>query len=274
MNPNWLGVVSLVLAIVAFFFAYRAVKPLSFKHRVWIALASVVLSIPGITYSLYYGHWVEVPSWYYQFRSIAGTELMVVWIGVAGAAVAALMPRIFLILPLLGVAVFATVPVIKPFIGPIPKSAFKDRWVNDVCLQTTPSTCGAASLATVMKRLGDSVSESEVAAAAHSYQGGTEAWYLARFARSRGYDVDFDLAPGFDPDGGLPAVVGVKLGEVGHFIAILGKESDQYIVGEPVTGRKLMTQEMLMKAYRFTGFHMRVRDRHSKTEPASMNRSN
>ncbi|MDE0835400.1 MAG: hypothetical protein OSA84_03505 [Akkermansiaceae bacterium] len=46
-----------------------------------------------------------------------------------------------------------------------------------------------------MKSLGIDAKESELAAEAHSYTGGTEAWYLARCARSRGMDVRFDFSP-------------------------------------------------------------------------------
>ena len=261
MNPNWLAVISAILAFVAFSLVYRVTNETAAKTRSLFALLAIVAAIPGASFSVYYAHIFPEPSWYYQFRSISGTELLVLFLGVAGGLVARLLPRVLLILPLLGVAAFSITPFIKPFIGPIPDCALKNKWDGEVCLQSTGSTCGAASTATILKHWGVEVSEAELAAEAHSYAGGTEAWYLARAARSRGFDVDFLVTPGFTPENGLPAVVGVRLGSVGHFIAILGQEGDRFIVGEPLRGREVLSREELNERYDFTGFHMRIKNR-------------
>jgi len=260
MNPNWLGIFSAILAFAAFFVVYRAAGNTPAGKRVLFALLAIVAAIPGASFAVYYAHVLPEPAWYYQFRSIAGTELLIVFTGVAGGLVAALLPRVLVILPLLGVAAFSTAPIIKPFIGPLPAGTMQDEWDGDVCLQSTPSTCGAASTATVLKQLGVEVSESELAAEAHSYAGGTEAWYLARAARSRGVEVDFEFTRGFTPEEGLPAVVGVRLGSVGHFIPVLGQEGDRFIVGDPLRGRELLSRIELSQSYHFTGFHMRMKN--------------
>lgn len=264
MNPNWLGVISAILAFAAFFVVYRVAKDAPAQRRFLFALLASVAAIPGASFAVYYVHIFPEPSWYYQFRSITGTELLIVILGIAGGLVATLLPRVFLVLPLLGVAAFSIAPIIKPFIGPIPAGTLQDEWDGEICLQSTPSTCGAASTATILKQLGVDVTESELAAEAHSYAGGTEAWYLARAARSRGFDVNFVFTAGFTPEDGLPAVVGVRLGTIGHFIPILGKEGDRFIVGDPLRGRELLSRVDLEERYDFTGFHMRIRN---KSEP-------
>jgi ABC-type bacteriocin/lantibiotic exporter with double-glycine peptidase domain len=182
-----------------------------------------------------------------------------VFLGFAGGMVATLLHRLLLGIPLFGVIVFSIVPFMKPFIGPIASGSFDDEWQDEVCLQSTPSTCGAASTATILKLLGNDVTEAELAAEAHSYAGGTEAWYLARAARARGFDVRFDFRNGFSPQDGLPAVVGVRMGAIGHFIAILGQEGDKYVTGDPLRGRELLTREELEQWYEFTGFHMCIK---------------
>jgi len=56
-----------------------------------------------------------------------------------------------------------------------------------------------------------------------------------------------------------PAIVGVRLGGpkgAGHFIAILGKDQDKYIVGDPLTGREDLDASQLQDRYFFTGFSM------------------
>jgi len=168
------------------------------------------------------------------------------------------LPRALLLLPLLGVAAFSIAPIIKPFIGPIPADTLQNQWDGEVCLQSTPSTCGAASSATILKQLGYDVTESELAAEAYSYIAGTEAWYIARAARSRGFKVNFIFKDGLSPED-LPAVVGVQLGSIGHFIPILGQEGDQFIVGDPLRGRELLSWDELHKRYHFTGFHMQIK---------------
>lgn len=181
-----------------------------------------------------------------------------VFVGVASGLAATLLPRILLVLPLLAVVAFATAPVIKTFIGPIPPGTLRNRWDGEICLQSTPSTCGAASTATILKHFGVSATESEVAKEAHSYTGGTEAWYLARVARARGLNVSFLFTPEFTPEAGFPAVVGVRFGPIGHFISILGQDRGKYIVGDPLRGREAMSREELEQRYDFTGFYMRI----------------
>ena len=222
MNPNWLGVISAILAVPAFLVAHRFAIQKPFKTRVWLFVLAAFAAIPGTSYAVHYAHIFPEMSWYYQFRSIAGTELLMVFVGVAGGIFATLLPRLLLILPLLGSLAISVIPTLKPLIGPIPRNLYKDIWDGDVCLQTTPSTCGAASTATILKQLGVEMTEIEMATEAHSYIGGTEAWYLARAARSRGFDVDFDFHSEFFDEVDLPAVVGVRLGVAGHFIPILG----------------------------------------------------
>ena len=258
MNPNWLGVISAILAFAAFSVVYRVAKDAPVKRRILLALLATVAAIPGATFAAYYAHIFPESGWYYEFRSIRGTEFLVVFLGVAGGMVATLLPRVLLVLPLLGVAAFSIAPIIKPFMAPIPAGTLRDEWDGGICLQSTPSTCGAASTATILKQLGVEATESELAAEAHSYAGGTEAWYLARAARSRGLDVDFVFTAGFTPENGLPAVVGVRLGTIGHFIPILGREGDRFIVGDPLHGRELLSRDELDERYEFTGFQMRI----------------
>jgi len=259
MNPNWLGIISVILAFAAFFVTYRSSKRISTKPRILIALLAIVMAISAASFGVYYAHVIPESSWYYQFRSFAGTEFLMVFMGVAGGMVATLMPRFLLGIPLFGVAAFSVAPIIKPLIGPIPNGTFRDEWDGEVCLQSTPSTCGAASTATILKQLGADVTESELAAEAHSYAGGTEAWYLARAARSRGFDVNFEFSPGFSPEDGFPAMLGVRFGSTGHFIAILGKEEGKFVVGDPLRGRELLSREELEQRYDFTAFHMRIK---------------
>jgi hypothetical protein len=258
MNPNWIGLLSSVLAFGAFFYAFRLSVKTGIRRRLFLATLACALAIPGLSFTFHYFHLVPEWDWYFEFRSLPGTELLLVMIGAAGGFAAAVLPRGLLVFPLMGVAVLVTVPFIKPFIGPISDGALKDQWIEGICLQSTPSTCGAASLATILKSLGINAKESELAVEAHSYTGGTEAWYLARCARSRGMDVRFDFSQGFDQDAPLPAMVGVRVGSIGHFIPIIERKGDSFLTGDPLHGGEWMTLDELLRRYQFTGFRMEV----------------
>ncbi|MFK5922023.1 MAG: hypothetical protein QM496_07575 [Verrucomicrobiota bacterium] len=99
MNPNWLGVFFALLAFAAFSVAYRYGQKLEFKRRAALVLLSMVLALPGASFAIYYVHLFPESSGYYQFRSVPGTEVLIVFIGICGGLFAALLPRIFLTLP-------------------------------------------------------------------------------------------------------------------------------------------------------------------------------
>lgn len=258
MNPNWLGTICASGALAAFFLSYRVAMNAARRTRALLAVAAVILAIPGATFAGYYAHVLPEQSWYYEFRSWRGTECLLIMLGVAGGLVASLLPRMMLILPLFGTAAFAVAPILKPFVRPIPQESLSDQWDAGVSLQSTPSTCGAASVATILKHYGVTVSERELARDAHSYAGGTEAWYLARAVRDRACDARFHFSSGFDPEVLLPAVAGVRLDSNGHFIAILSRDGDRFQVGDPLTGREDLSRNELIERYVFTGFYMSI----------------
>ncbi len=258
MNPNWLGTICAGGALASFFVSYRMGMTVSKRTRTFLALTSIVFAIPGASFAGYYAHVLPEPSWYYEFRSWRGTECLLVVLGVAGGLVASLLPRVLLIVPLFGAAAFAIAPILKPFVRPIPDGALKDKWNSGVCLQSTPSTCGAASVATILRSYGVTVTESQLAREAHSYAGGTEAWYLARAVRERGCGARFHFSSGFDPEIPFPAVAGVRLDGVGHFIPILSRDGVQFQVGDPLNGRETLSRDTLLERYAFTGFYMPI----------------
>ena len=76
-----------------------------------------MFALPGASFAAYYAHVLPETAWYYQFRSLRHTEWLVMLIGVAGGVIAAVLPRVLLTLPLLGVAVLSAVPFVKAFLG-------------------------------------------------------------------------------------------------------------------------------------------------------------
>ena len=93
MNPNWLGVVSAVGALIGFFVAYSVFGKPGRKANLGVVLAVLLLAVPGASFAVYYAHLFPEPAWYYEFRSWRGSEFAIVFVGVAGGLIAALLPR-------------------------------------------------------------------------------------------------------------------------------------------------------------------------------------
>ena len=251
-----LGATAVACSVLAFALTYNRLRLRSFKVRLVFLVGFALLAIPSILFAVYYLHVLPERAWFYTLRSWSDTEFLVVFLGNAAAAAASLMPRLLLVVPLFALVALGAVPYLKPLTGPLPDSVFHELWRGDICLQSTPSTCGPASVATILRRLGAQTSEQATARAAFSYAGGTEAWYLARYVRSKGFVPRFDFRPTFSPSVGLPAVIGVRLGGVGHFIAVLGISDDQVTFADPLGGQERMPLSQFQRRYQFTGFHM------------------
>lgn len=264
MNLNGVGIICAALAILVFFLSYTLGRKMPAGRRGWSMLLALVLSVPGASFAAYYAHLVEVPEWYYEFRSWRGTEGLLVFIGVAGGLFAASVGAVFRMLALLGVVAFVTVPYVKPFLGPFPDGELRDLWSGEVCLQSTYSTCGAAAAASLLRKHGLAATEAEMAKEAYSYKGGTEVWYMARAVRRRGLKATMHVRDGM-PDFLLdttrsftPCIVGVKFGGTGHFIALLSRDGDQFHVGDPLRGSEMLDVDELRDRYRYSGFWMEV----------------
>jgi len=255
---NLLGALALVAALVTFSLTFRAAKSCSWKVRAGWLLAMGVLSFPACLMSLYYLHVLPEWTWFYTFRSWTGSEFCVVPFGAASALFATFLPRMLLVLLLSAFLGSSLIPYLKPVLGPIQEGDFADHWEDGVCRQSTFSTCGPASLATILHRHGVKVTEREIARSAHSYQAGTEAWYLARYARAKGMETRFVFRESFDPQIRFPVIVGVKIGASGHFIAVLDCTGGKVTFADPLHGWETLSLDEFQQRYQFTGFHLVV----------------
>lgn len=259
--PNYTGLLAAGLSVAVFHWVYERIAHWTLARRIGVIAVSFPLSVPALCFALYYLHWLPEEKWMYELRSWRGSEWLFVLLGVFFAGVASMLPRKLLSVPLLMLSAMVVIPFAKPISGPIANGTFKDKWLDGICWQSTPSTCGPASMATILDSLGLHLTEKEIARAALSTSTGTEAWYLARFARSKGFDARFEFArdPLVAPEIALPALVGVKVGDFGHFVAVLGREGDGFVIADPMKGREVMSAAMFWKRYRPTGFYMSVK---------------
>jgi len=164
----------------------------------------------------------------------------------------AVVPSVLLVLVL--------IPFVKPLLDPLDLSQLKDRMDGEVCLQSTFSTCGPASAATILRAFGEEATERQLASECLTSRGGTEVWYIARALQRRGFDPKVVIQSGDSENWPSPAIAGVVLrGGAGHFIAVMNSAGDLVTIADPLKGKFVFTRAELRNRYHFTGFFLVVR---------------
>lgn len=262
INPNfWPSLVIFLLLFGASMVVLRL--PLG-KGRKSI-LGGVSLLLAGLSFSIlapYFSDSIGENPQYAQFRSQPYVEILVVLIAPALAFLASCQrkPRSRLmgmgVILLLGLG-YVSLPFIKPIIRPL---AIQNtmRWQDGVVLQSTSSTCGPASMVTVLKQYGVTDTESHIAQQAFTSGSGTENWYLARYAKTQGLQYQF-LNIAHLKDVPPRSIIGVKLGKAGHYIVLLNQQNGVYSIADSLSGLHHLTQAEFEQRYVFTGFVLSVR---------------
>ncbi len=245
------GLLSVLLSLVAFKVGYTYHKKIPRS----ILLILVILGLPSVFYVLHYLPFF--PEWHALY-SLRATRILcylpLLFAGVAAGIISSYLPRQVLLLPLLGFTAVGIIPYIKPLLAPLDRTQLQDLWDGPVCLQSTSSSCGPASTASLLRHLGLPSSEEVITEQCYTYARGTEAWYLMRYLQSLGLSTSLDLEHELNPDSAFPAIIGVRLGSMGHFISILDYKDGQYQVAEPVCGLLSLTPEQFDLRYQTTGF--------------------
>jgi predicted double-glycine peptidase len=225
-------------------------------------LFAILLAGPGFLYVFYYFHLFDKAEWFYNFRAMSYTELLAGGMGfLFGWTYPTMEPDTFgeraLIPGILFVLVF--IPFMKPVLSPIDLDRLKSECPGDVCLQSSESSCGPASAATLLRNLGMQASERELARESFTYRGGTENWYLARALRNRGLNARVTVREVNTGSLRALSVAGVILqGGEGHFVAVLSDDSETVTLVDPLSGKMMIKKSELAKRYRFTGFFLVV----------------
>lgn len=261
VNPNYF--IALTLCLILFFTSVKyfnrinSIAKKRYFFAITVILAIVSLSIPIAYLSDFIG---ENPV-YAQFRTLSYAELLVSlvapFMGVIFAKVLSDSIKkptkacIYLFGLLIALA-YVSLPFIKPIIRPLSQNV-GNQWIEGIALQTTHSTCGPASLATIMARNGDKETEAHIARQAFTSSSGTENWYLARYAYQQGYQYRFFREPDLAKVP-TPSIIGVKLGRAGHFITLLSSDNGDYIIADSLSGLYHLTFDEFNKKYRYNGF--------------------
>ncbi len=234
----------------------------------WIlAIVLSLCSLPAVVYAGYYLHMVDEPVLLYRLRALNGSELLAGMIGLPVGWLALRLGRSHVravrlsTIALVIAPMLLLIPYAKATLSPLDRSYLKDQWSDGVCQQSTGSTCGPSSAATLLRSFGLPGDEATLAHDANTTASGTEVWFLARALRARGLTVSFMLTSPNPPTLPYPSIAGTRLGSssgTGHFIAIIGREGDRYVIGDPLGRRELVRVEDLSSKRYFTGFFLVV----------------
>jgi Peptidase C39 family len=268
MNPLFIPT---LLGALAFFglgmWTSRRVKSRAQKlSLVFIGLAGAV---PALLFVIGYTGILGEVKWFYSFRSWPGTELTASGAGLIAGWLqaqrnqsqrvrkqmsAGFIPFILLLC--------VTIPYLKQIFLRPNWNNFTDRWSDGVCFQSSESSCGPASAATLLRLAGKPANEREIAVESFTSRRGTENWYLIRTLRRHGLNANYAIGQSGWNNLPFPAIVGVRLGSksgAGHFIAVLGKAGNKYVIGDPLSGRAELDESQFQDRYYFTGFSIVVR---------------
>ncbi len=256
---------ALALGSILFYIGYILSNSIKMSSvRLILTVLFLALALPGVSFILYYLHMIQEPVWYVELRSISNFEVLASLMGLFFGFAAFKKRRVFgFNLKLLNICLFVIcmglifIPFCKPVLLPLDKSKLNNRWIDGVCLQSVGSTCGPSSFATVFLYYGISRSEKEISQGAYSCSSGTENWYLIRYARKNGLKVECMYKDTLQ-EVPFPSIIGTRIGQLGHFITVFGKESGKYIIGDSLKGRLLLSQREFDERYAFEGFVMHV----------------
>jgi len=254
---------TILLAFILFVFSLRIARQVNSRSvKALIVVIAIICAVPAVVFIAYYFHFsfTETETYYY-FRTITGIELLTSLVGIfLGVLLGLRYPRNIYLQVMTGISIagILLIPHIKPLIGPLKDSDFNEKWVNQVAMQSTQASCGPSSAATLLRHFGKTANEFDLARRAHTWENGTEIWYLAKELRNRGLKIKYQFGIPNEENIPHPSIAGVSLKRFGHFIAIIDKVGDTYIIGDSLKGRLELKESEIMQIYKFTGFFMSI----------------
>jgi peptidase C39-like protein len=228
--------------------------------RGWLLLTSIVLAAPGLIFAFYYTHLFDNAAWLYSFRVLPFTDFLPAGIGLlAGVLNSWFEPESLgekLVAPT-ALAVLVLVPFVKPLLDPIELDRLQGHCEGEVCMQSTFSSCGPSSAATLLKAFVQVASEKQLAKECLTSRGGTEVWYIARAFNRCGFRTQVRIQSQGSLSPPSPAIAGVVLpGGAGHFVAILNETPTEVTIADPMKGKLVVKRVDLKSYYHFTGFFL------------------
>lgn len=256
-------ILCLLSGLVLFFIFTNLFRSLDSQFkRILLLLVTGIFAVFSFTIPIaYFSDVIGSNPLYAQFRSYNYTEMLVVlfapFIGtINGWFTARKHNSFYTCVCLVVMFLYISSPFLKPLIRPL-QHDLKNQWKDDVAIQSTASTCGPSSLATIFKLYGKNDTESNIATYAYTSSSGSESWYLARYAHEQGFNYQFLQEPELAKVP-TPSIIGVRLGIIGHFIVLLAHKNGMYEVADPISGKETLTLDQFNRKYKYTGFVLNI----------------
>ena len=165
-------------------------------QKLFLVCISLVGAVPALLFVIGYTGILGEAKWFYTFRSWPGSELTASGAGLIAGWVQARRKQSQRVRKQMSAGFFpfilflcVTIPYLKQICLRPDWSNFSDRWSDGVCLQSSESSCGPASVVTLLQLAGKSTNEREIAMESFTSRRGTENWYLVRTLRRHGLDL-------------------------------------------------------------------------------------
>lgn len=260
---NLLFIPTFLLAVVLFVAGYRLASK---RCPLLLVAAFSIAAVPAVIMAAYYAKIFSEARWLYCFRALPMTELTASGLGLIAGWLQYQRhchPRLKRLISPFFIPFLSTLVIAAPYLKQIllrpDWNAYKDRWDENVCLQSSESSCGPASAATLLHYMGVNMTEKEIAQESFTTRRGTENWYLLRTIHRHGVNARYVVtSPGIEHIK-FPAIAGVILKNTvgtGHFIAILDEQDGNLVTGDPLVGLKTISRSELPELYEFTGFFL------------------
>ena len=135
---------------------------------------------------------------------------------------------------------------------------------DNICVQSTPYTCGPAAAVTALRKLGFPAQEGELAVLSHTSPiVGTMPWTLCKTIQDRyaasGVDCQFRQFDSVNQlkDADVTLAVIKDAFMLDHCVAILDVTDKNVIIGDPVLGKIKMSHKNFQSVWRFYGIALK-----------------
>ena len=270
MQPWLETIVIFILADIGVLLGLLTTK---FKKRTWLISyipPLLLIILIALTRHFYYLVFYPPFSWLTEGR----TEYFVFSLTIP-MIFSTLIPRLDILRQKIVLTIFVAISsfifFVIPFISPM--LIRKDLEIittefsyNGICLQSTNYTCGPAAAATALYQLGIRASEGELAIQAHTTpQTGTSDDLLKKAIENLyGDDGIVCTYHCFDSvsqlKGNCPVIVVTKFSFlIDHYVTVLEVNDDKVIIGNPGTGKEVLTYKEFEKKWRSVGIAVKRR---------------
>jgi hypothetical protein len=144
-----------LVALALYTLGLRLAKYRSLAIRSGLLLVGLLLALPALIYTIYYLNLYDDAPWLLALHSAPFAEYYAAGFGFLPGCITGWLPESRFarlakhgtLIPLL--VFWLIVPFLKPLLTPLSMFTVKNQWHDNICMQTTPATCGPASAATL-----------------------------------------------------------------------------------------------------------------------------